>query len=462
MVILDVAIVNVALPVIKSDLGFGQAGLEWVITAYAIVFGGFLLLGGRLADLLGRRRVFIAGIALFTASSMLCGLSWSAGSLVAARAIEGLGGALLAPAGLALLMTTFVEGRERNLALGIWGAASGSGAAVGVLLGGVLTSYLSWPWIFFINVPVGLVLLALVPRFLVGTRGDGDRRHFDVAGATSVTASLMLLVYGLTTAATHGWGDRVTLALFAGSALLALAFVVIELRATAPLLPFRMFRITTLAVANVVTIIIASLAFSEFFLLTLYLQDVLQYSAVQTGIAFSAIALTIAVVSNAAQALVTRFGARRVLAAGLLLVAGSLAMLSRLPVDGHYDVDLLPAFLVNGIGFALCFVPVTIAGLAGVEPSDAGIASGLINTSRQVGGAVGLAVVNTIAATSAGNASGRAGAAALTHGYRVAFVVLTALALTGAALASLFLVPRSAHPAGSESLAEETPLKEAA
>jgi EmrB/QacA subfamily drug resistance transporter len=462
MVILDVAIVNVALPVIKSDLGFGQASLEWVITAYAIVFGGLLLLGGRLADLLGRRRVFIAGIALFTASSALCGISWSAGSLVAARAVEGLGGALLAPAGLALLMTTFVEGRERNLALGIWGAASGSGAAVGVLLGGVLTSYLSWPWIFFINVPVGFGLLALVPRFVSATPGSGSRRHFDVAGATSVTASLMLLVYGLTNATTHGWGEWLTVTLFAAAALLACAFVVVERRTAAPLLPLRMFRIPTLAVANAVTVIIASLAFSEFFLLTLYLQDVLHYSAVQTGLAFSAIALTIAVVSNAAQALVTRFGARIVLASGLLLVAASLGVLSRLPVHGHYDVDLLPAFLMNGLGFAFCFVPVTIAGLAGVPAGDAGVASGLINTSRQVGGAVGLAVVNTIVATYAANGGGPVSASALTHGYHIGFVVLAALALGGALLASLFLGPRRVQPAGAESLPEEIPLEEAA
>ena len=462
MVILDVAIVNVALPAIKSDLGFGQAGLEWVITAYALVFGGLLLLGGRLADLLGRRRIFAAGIAVFTLSSMLCGLSWSAGSLVAARAVEGLGGALLAPAGLALLMTTFAEGRERNLALGIWGAASGSGAAVGVLVGGVLTSYLSWPWIFFINVPVGLALLALVPRFLAESRGAVDRRHFDVAGATSVTAALMLLVYGLTNATRHGWSEPLTLGLFAAAALLALAFVAVERRAAAPLLPLRMFRIRTLAVANLVTVIIASLAFSEFFLLTLYLQDVLHYSAVQTGLAFSAIALTIAVVSNGAQALVTRFGPRRVLTSGLLLVTASLGLLTQLPVHGHYGADLLPAFLLNGLGFAFCFVPVTIAGLAGVTPSDAGVASGLINTSRQVGGAVGLAVVNTIVASYAAGGTGHAGAALLTHSYRVGFVVLGSLALAGAALASLFLGARPPRADETEPAPDQIPLKEAA
>jgi EmrB/QacA subfamily drug resistance transporter len=463
MVILDVAIVNVALPVIKSDLGFTQAGLEWVITAYAIVFGGFLLLGGRLADVLGRRRIFIAGIAIFAASSMLCGLSWSAGSLIGFRAVEGLGGALLAPAGLALLMTTFPEGRERNIALGIWGAASGSGAAVGVLLGGVLTSYLSWPWIFFINVPVGLALLALVPRFLAATPPSENRRHFDVAGATSATAALMLLVYGLTNAPQHGWSDPLTAVPLVAAVVLGLSFVLIERHTRVPLLPLRLFRIRTLAVANVLFVIIASVAFSEFFLLTLYLQDVLGYSAVQTGLAFSAIAVTIAVVSNVAQTFVTRFGPRRVLTAGLLLVTGSLALLTRLPLDGHYGVDLLPAFMLNGIGFAFCFVPVTIAGLAGVPRPDAGIASGLVNASRQVGGAVGLAVVNTIAASYAVSGSHASVEAAQLHGYHVAFIVLAVLALAGVALAALFLGPPAVQQPESEAFVpEETPLKEAA
>ena len=464
MVILDVAIVNVALPVIKSDLGFTQAGLEWIITAYAIVFGGFLLLGGRLADVLGRRRIFIAGIAIFTASSMLCGLSWSAGSLIGFRAVEGLGGALLAPAGLALLMTTFPEGRERNIALGIWGAASGSGAAVGVLLGGVLTSYLSWPWIFFINIPAGLALLVFVPRVLPATPPSESRRHFDLAGATSVTAAVMLLVYGLTNAPRHGWGDPLTFVPLAAAAFLAVAFVLIERHTAAPLLPLRLFRIRTLAVANVLFVIIASVAFSEFFLLTLYLQDVLGYSAVQTGLAFSAIAVTIAVVSNVAQTFVTRFGARRVLTSGLLLVVGSLALLTRLPVDGHYGVDLLPAFMLNGIGLAFCFVPVTIAGLAGVPRPDAGVASGLVNASRQVGGAVGLAVVNTIATSYAVNGSRSSVEAAQLHGYHVAFVVLAGLALAGVALAALFLGPpaEQEQPEAEAFVPEETPLKEAA
>src|SRR5256714_6460533 len=321
MVILDVAIVNVALPSIKSDLGFSQTGLQWVITAYAILFGGALLLGGRLADLLGRRRMFVAGLALFAASSLLCGIAWSSGSLIGFRPLQGLGGALLAPAALSLLMTTFAEGRDRNRALGIYGAASGSGAAAGVLLGGVITSYLGWSWIFFINVPVGLAAIALTPFLLRESRADLAHRHFDVAGATSVTSGLMLLVYALTRGTSDGWGSPTTLGLLSGSAALVLAFVAIELRSRSPLLPLRIFRLRTLSAANATMAIVGAVTFSEFFLLTLYLQDILHYSAVRTGLAFSAFALTVVVASNVAQVLVGRVGARATLTAGLVASA---------------------------------------------------------------------------------------------------------------------------------------------
>jgi EmrB/QacA subfamily drug resistance transporter len=467
MVVLDISIVNVALATIKSDLGFSEASLQWVISAYAIVFGGFLLLGGRLADILGRRRVFVAGIALFTVASALSGLAWSAGSLVAFRGLQGLGGALFAPAGLSLLMTTFREGRERNLALGIWGAASGSGAAVGVLLGGVLTSYLDWPWVFYINVPVGLALVFLVPRRLAESRAEGVGRHFDVAGATTITASLMLLVYALTRATQNGWGSISTVTLIAASVALGVAFVAIERRAESPLLPFEVFRGTTLGTANVITAIIASIAFSQFFLLTLYLQQVLHYSAARSGLAFTAIAGTVAVTSNVAQRFVTRFGPRRVLAVGLLCAAASEALLTRLPVDGHYVTDLLPAFILIGLGIGISFVAVTIAALAGVPPRDAGIASGLVNTSRQVGGAIGLAAVTTIATTFATHRSvGESAAAATTHGYRVAFGLLAVLALVAALLTATMRVAHRREnvnvQAESPANAELVPIEEAA
>jgi len=447
MVILDVAIVNVALPSIKSDLHFSQTSLQWVISAYAIFFGGALLLGGRLADLLGRRRLFVVGLALFAASSLLCGLAWSEASLIAFRALQGLGGALLAPAALSLLMTTFAEGRERNLALGIYGAASGSGAAVGVLLGGLLTSYLSWSWIFFINVPVGVAAIALTPVLLRESRAYLGHRHFDFAGAAAITAGLMLLVYAMTRATSDGWGSSATLALLAGSAALMLAFLLIERRSPSPLLPLRIFRLRTLSAANVTMAIVGWVAFSEFFLLTLYLQDVLHYSAVQSGVAFAGFALAVVVMSNVAQAIVGRFGVRATLSAGLLVSAVSVALLTRLPVEGHYFWDLFPAFVLGGAGMGLSFVPVTIASLTGVERADAGIASGLINTSRQMGGAIGLAATSAIAAASTSSyfhshsALTASNSVALDHGYQTALYALMGLLIVGAAVAAALVKP---------------------
>jgi EmrB/QacA subfamily drug resistance transporter len=466
MVILDVAIVNVALPSIKSDLGFSQTSLQWVISAYAIMFGGALLLGGRLADLLGRRRLFIAGLALFSATSLLCGLAWSEGSLIAFRALQGLGGALLAPAALSLLMTTFAEGRERNLALGIYGAASGSGAAVGVLLGGLLTSYLSWSWIFFINVPVAVAAIAVTPLLLRESRADLAHRHFDVAGAVTITSGLMLLVYAMTRATTDGWSSSTTLGLLAVSAALVIGFVAIELRSPWPLLPMRIFRSRTLSAANGAMAIVGAVAFSEFFLLTLYLQDVLHYSAVQSGVAFTAFALTVVVMSNVAQVVVGRFGVRPTLVAGLLLSAVSVGLLTRLPVHGQYFWDLFPAFVRGGAGMGLSFVPVTIASLTGVERSDAGIASGLVNTSRQIGGAIGIAAMSAIAATSTSNyvhAHGLTAATlpALDHGYQTALYAMTALLLGGAVLVAVLVrLPRL--PAGAKDVSNDATVLEQA
>jgi EmrB/QacA subfamily drug resistance transporter len=446
MVILDVAIVNVALPSIKSDLGFSSTGLQWVITAYAIFFGGMLLLGGRLADLLGRRRMFIAGLALFSGMSLLCGLAWSSGSLVAFRALQGLGGALLAPAALSLLMTTFAEGRERNRALGIYGAASGSGAAAGVLLGGVLTSYLGWSWIFFINIPVGLAAIALTPFLLRDSRAELPHRHFDLAGAATVTSGLMLLVYALTRATTDGWSSPVTVGLLAGSAALIATFVWIESRSHAPLLPLRIFRLRALSAANGTMAIVGAVTFAEFFTLTLYVQDVLHYSAVQSGVAFVAFALSVVVTSNLAQVVVARVGVRATLMTGLTMAAISLGLLTQLPVDGHYFWDLFPAFVLGGAGLGFSFVPVTIASLAGVERADAGVASGLVNTSRQIGGAIGLAAISTIAASAASRYASSHGvaatsAAATVNGFQTSFIVLGGLLVAGLVIAGVFLRP---------------------
>ena len=467
MVILDVSVVNVALPAIKDDLHFSQEGLQWVITAYAILFGGTLLLGGRLADLLGRRRMFMAGVGLFTLASLLSGLASSEGELILTRALQGLGGALLAPAALSIVVTTFREGHDRNVALAVWGAISGVGGAVGVLLGGVLTSYLSWSWIFFVNLPVGVGVLAVSPWLLSESRVAVARRHFDVLGATSVTAGLMVLVYAITRASQHGWGNSVTVGLFATAAALIAAFVAIEARSPAPLLPLRIFRLRTLSAANATMMTVGAVAFGQFFLLTLYLQEVLRYSALQTGVAFVTITVTLIAVTNLAQKLTTRLGARPVLTTGLLLTAAGSALYARMPADGQYFWDVVPGLALSGVGLALTFVPVMIAGLTGVEHADAGVASGLINTSRQIGGAIGLAAVTTIAATASSHyASSHAAPAfsgpALTHGFQVAFYALVGVALAGAAITAAFVESKPKELTEAKPVEPEVVLERAA
>jgi EmrB/QacA subfamily drug resistance transporter len=452
MVVLDVAIVNVALPSIRTDLHFSQESLQWVITAYSILFGGVLLLGGRLADLLGRRRLFVAGLALFTVSSLLDGLAWSSGSLIGFRSLQGLGAALLSPAALSILTTTFREGRERNVALGIWGAASGSGGAAGVLLGGALTSALSWSWIFFINVPVGALVLGVTPWLLRESRADLGHRRFDFTGAASITGGLMLLVYALTRATQHGWGTVETFGLLSASAALIVAFFIVELRSKAPLLPLRIFRLRTLSASNVSGLLMGGAIFAQFFLLTLYMQEVLHYSALKTGVAYIGLTLTIIVFSAVAQALVTRIGVRRVLPTGLALTTVALVLFARLPVHGHYFSDLFPAFMISGLGLALAFVPMSIGALTGVRQADAGVASGLINTTQQIGGAIGVALATTIATTFTTHyvdthaGTNAFSGAALTHGFEIAFYVLAALAALGALLAALLLESKPAEP----------------
>jgi EmrB/QacA subfamily drug resistance transporter len=467
MVVLDVAIVNVALPSIKTDLHFNQESLQWVITAYAIMFGGVLLLGGRMADLLGRRRLFLAGVGLFTLSSLLAGFAWSEGSLIAFRAAQGLGGALLAPAALSILTTTFAEGRERNIALGVWGAVSGSGAAAGVLLGGLLTSSLSWSWIFFINVPVGIALVAVTPFLLRESRADLGHRTFDFAGAATVTGGLMLLVYGMTRATEVGWGTGETIGLLAASAALILSFVAIELRSRAPLLPMRIFRLRTLTGANVTAFLLGTSVFSQFFLGTLYMQQVLHYSAIETGVAYLPLTLTIIVLATVAQNVVTRIGVRRILPVGLVLATGGLVLLAQIPADGHYFFDLFPAFLISAVGLAFTFVPMTIAALTGVSEADAGVASGLLNTTQQIGGAIGLAAASTIATTFTSRyVDSHAGASALggpalTYGFQITFYVLAGLAALAAILAATMI---ESQPAATAEVVEldTTPVGEAA
>jgi len=443
MVVLDIAIVNVALPSIGRELHFSEANLQWVISAYAIAFGGFLLLGGRLADLWGRRRMFMGGVILFSFASLMSGLSWSEGSLIAFRVLQGLGGAILSPAALSILMTTFAEGRERNVALGVWGAVAGSGAAAGTLLGGVLTSGIGWEWIFFVNVAVGALVVATAPWLLRESRAEGERGS-DFAGALTVTAGLMLLVYAMTEAATKGWGNGRTIGFLIGSAVLLASFIVIELRTRTPIMPFRIFRLKTLRAANLVAVLVGAALFSQFFLLTLYMQNVLHYSAMKTGVAYIASTAAIIAFSGIGQALVTRYGVKPILTAGLVLAGGAIGIFyTRLPVDGTYWGDLFLPFILTGIGLGLTFVPFSIAGLTGVPPRDAGLASGLINTSPQIGGAIGLAIASTIATTVtthflASNPQGNP-LQGVVNGFHAAFIAQAAFTLLGAVVALVMM-----------------------
>ncbi|HSD79918.1 MAG TPA: MFS transporter, partial [Solirubrobacteraceae bacterium] len=399
MVILDVSIVNVALPSIRLDLGFGGADLQWVVNAYTLTFAGFLLLGGRAADLLGRRRVFIAGLLLFGAASLAGGLATSQGMLVAARGAQGLGGAIVAPATLSILTTTFTEGAERNRALAIWGAMGGVGGATGALLGGVLTETLSWRWILFVNVPIALGA-ALAARRLVaeGRNAAAGRRSFDLAGAVTVTAGLVVLVYGIVRTETYGWTSGRTLATLAGGAALLLVFVLLEGRvARAPLVPLRIFASRQLAGANVVVFLLGSAVFAMWYFVSLYLQEVLGYTPLEAGLAFLPMSLTIVASSSVAGRAVTRVGAGPLLAAGMALIAVGMALFARAATDGSYLADVLAPALLTATGIGMSFVPVTIAAVAGVAPREAGLASGLVNTSRQVGGSLGLAALATLA-----------------------------------------------------------------
>ena len=450
MVVLDISIVNVALPSVQESLGFSQEDLQWVITAYTLTFGGFLLLGGRAADLLGRRRVFVAGLVLFSAASLACALSDSASMLIAARAVQGLGAAIISPAALAILTDTFAEGSERNKALGVWGAVAGAGGAVGVLLGGILTDLLTWEWVFFINAPVGAVVIALSLRTLRESRVEGGVRGFDVLGALTGTGGLVLLVYGLSETVDVGWASGQTALLLAGSAALLAAFLWIEARAKAALMPLGIFRNRTLSGANVVGFLLGAAIFSMFFFLSLYMQQVLGYSALRSGIAYLLIAGTIIVSAGVAQALVTRLGVKTVLVTGMVLLTLGVLWFTQVSVDGSYLGDLAPGFVIAGVGLGFAFVPVTIAALTGVRAHEAGIASGLINTAQQIGGALGLALLSTVANTRTEGLleDGTQAPVALTEGFQSAFVVGAVLAGVGLLAALLTIARRT--PAAAE------------
>ena len=443
MVVLDIAVVNVALPSIKVDLGFSEQDLQWVVSAYALVFGGFLLLGGRAADVLGRRRVFAVGLVAFTVASLVAGLAWSEPSLIAARAFQGLGAAIISPAALSMVSTTFTEGRERNLALGVWGAVGGFGAAAGVLLGGVFTELLSWSWIFFVNVPVGAAALVLTP-FLLSESRDANVRSFDVPGAVLVTAGLSALVYSITQAGEVGWLAGRTVGTFAAAVALIAGFVLWERRHAEPLMRLGIFRIRTVAGANVAGFILGTALFSMFLMLTLYMQNVLGYSPLQAGVAYLAVAGSAIVWSAVAAQLVTRLGVKPVLAVGMASLTAGLVYFTQISVHGSYLADLLPGFLLIAIGIGFAFVPISIAALAGVEARESGLASGLINTSQQIGGALGIAALSTIASSRTTDALGAGSPlhTALVHGFTGAFVAGVAIAAVGV-VAALALIRRS-------------------
>jgi EmrB/QacA subfamily drug resistance transporter len=442
MTVVDLAIVNVALPTIGRQLHFPESDLQWVVTAYALTFGGFLLLGGRAADLLGRRRLFMAGLAIFTSASLACALATTDTFLIIMRGVQGLGAAVVVPAALSIVMNMFREGAERNKALGIWGGIGAAGATIGVLAGGLLTQYAGWQYIFFLNVPIGAAALVLARRVVPESRLRGVRRSYDILGAVTVTSGLVMLVYAISQAPAVGWTAIRTLALLAASAALLAGFLVVETRAEAPLLPLRLFRLRILAGSNAVGFLLGASFFAFIFIATLYMQQVLGYSALTTGICWLAASLTSVALAGVSQMLVTRASAKLVMAAGMVLIGAGILWVTQVPVHGHFWADLAGPFFVTGAGTAFAFIPVSIGALAGVAERDAGVASGLLNTSQQIGGAIGVAVASTVAASRSQTllGHGHAAAAALTGGFQWAFWVI---GLTGlAAVPVTFLLIR--------------------
>jgi EmrB/QacA subfamily drug resistance transporter len=447
MVILDATITNVALPSIQRDLQFSATDLQWVVNSYTLLFGGFLLLGGRAADILGRKRIFIAGVILFSVASLLNGLATNAGQLVAFRGLQGLGGALVSPAALSIITTTFAEGEERTKALGVWSAIAAGGGAFGLLLGGLLTDLLTWEWIFFVNVPIGIATAVLALRYVPESRAAAEHRDVDLPGAITVTAGLIVLVYAIVKAEDFGWGSGRTLGLAAVALALLAAFVVIETRTRAPLIRLSIFRARALASANVVLLLVIGGLFAFFFFSTLYVQRILGYSPLEAGLAFLPVTVGIALGAGIAQQLVKRLGVRGTAALGMLIAAVGLYLFSTVTSDGSYVSDVLPAIIPQSIGMGLFFVPITLLATTNVAHEDAGLASGLFNTSQQVGGALGLAVLSTLAADKSANVladlGGRPSAAqateALLDGFQVAFTAAAILVAFGAVLLMLLV-----------------------
>ncbi len=443
MTIVDLTIVNVALPTIGRKLHFSESNLQWVVTAYALTFGGLLLLGGRAADLLGRRRILMLGLSVFTVASLACALSTGDAFLIVMRGIQGLGAAIVLPAALSIVMNMFAEGAERNKALGIWGGIGAAGATVGLIAGGLLTRYVGWQYIFFLNVPIGAAALLLAPRVVPESRLDAVKRRYDTFGGLSVTAGLLLLVYALSKAPQDGWASARTISLLAAAGTLVVAFLVIETRVEVPLLPLRIFRLRTLAGANAVGLLLGGSFFAFIFIGTLYMQQVLGYSAIKTGLAWLAASLTSVAFAGLAQALVGKVSVKLVMAFGMGLIGGGILWAASVPVHGHFWSDLAGPFFVTGAGTAFAFIPISIAGLAGVAEHESGIASGLLNTTQQIGGAIGVAVASTITASrfTTLTHAGTAAPAALTGGFQWALWVCGAIGLTAVPV-TLLLVRR--------------------
>jgi EmrB/QacA subfamily drug resistance transporter len=449
MVVLDATIVNVALPTIKVDVGFSEQSLSWVLNAYTLIFGGFLLLGGRAADRLGRRRLFMAGIAVFSGASLVCGLSQSEGMLLVARGLQGLGGAMVSPAALSIILTTFTEGPERNRALAVWGAIAGAGGAIGLLLGGVIVEALSWRWVFFVNVPIGAVVLALAPRIVPESRSERvSEGGYDVEGAIAATLGTITLVFTLIKADSWGWTSGRTLAGFAIAAALIVAFIQIERRHRDPLVPLRIFSNRSLAAADATFLVVAAALFGVFFFLTLYFQQVLGYSALKTGVAYLPLSLTLIGASALASRLVDRFTPKPVLTVGLLIATAGFILLTLINGHGDYASHVLPAMIILGVGLGMSFVPITIAATNGVASGDSGLASGLLNTTQQVGGSLGLAVLSSVSNSRTTSAldGGSALPVALTHGFKGAFFVAAVLCAVGVVLAVTLLPGRRREP----------------
>jgi EmrB/QacA subfamily drug resistance transporter len=447
MVVLDATVVNIALPSVQRGLHFSPANLQWIVNGYTLVFGGFLLLGGRAADLIGRKRLFVAGVLLFSVASLINGFAQSSGMLIGGRALQGLGGALVSPAALAIITTTFSDAGERTKALGVWSAIAASGAAVGLLMGGVLTDIASWRWVFFVNVPVGVITIALALRYVAESRIEVENRSFDLGGAVSVTGGLVVLVYAIVKAQSYGWGSAKTIGLLAVAVALLAIFMTIEARSKAPLMRLSIFRVRALAVADIVLLLVASGMFGMFFFASLYVQEILGYSPLRAGLAFLPVTAGIIIGAGVAQQLIKRVGVRNVSTAGIALASAGMLVLTQLPVHGSYVSDLLVGLLPMSLGMGLTFVPITLMGTSGVTDEDAGLASGLFNTAQQVGGSLGLAILSTLAASQTTSVlhgtSTAAVLAARVSGYHVAF--LAAALMLGAGVVIMAVALRRRH-----------------